>query len=121
MNIAQYQKVSGVVVHQRQICGVWLDGANAARFFSLFEQGRMAELEERAARTNTEDLEARVAKLEKPQCLPPAPVVERFPEEGGWPSPHIDRVFDLLYFIRSFFGQRPISWRLTDGTLVAHR
>jgi Zn-finger nucleic acid-binding protein len=42
MNLAQYQKVSGVVVHRCVTCGVWLDGNNAAKFFLLFEAGRMA-------------------------------------------------------------------------------
>ena len=74
MNLTPYQKVSGVVVHRCVTCGVWLDGANAAKFFFLFEAGRMAEFEQRAARAKTEELESRVAKLEKQQSLPPRPM-----------------------------------------------
>jgi len=105
MNPAQYQKVSGVVVHRCLTCGVWLDGANAAKFFSLFEEGRMTELEQRAARASTEDLEARVAKLEKQQSLPPSCAAESFPEPAGWSSSYLDHVSNLLYLIRSFFQQ----------------
>jgi Zn-finger nucleic acid-binding protein len=102
MNVAQYQKVSGVVVHRCVTCGVWIDGANAAKFFSLFEEGRMTELEQRAARASTEDLEARVAKLEKQQNLPSTCAAESFPEPSGWSSTYLDHIYDLLYFIRSF-------------------
>jgi Zn-finger nucleic acid-binding protein len=104
MNPAQYQKVSGVVVHRCRTCGVWLDGANAAKFLSLFEQGRMTELEQRAAQANTEDLEARVAKLERQLSLPAASGAEDLPRADRLSSPYVDRVFDLLYFIRSFFA-----------------
>jgi Zn-finger nucleic acid-binding protein len=83
MNPAQYQKVSGVLVHRCMTCGVWLDGTNAIKFFSLFEQGRMAELQQRAARASTEELEERVAKLEKQQILPSASIIASEPMSTG--------------------------------------
>jgi len=101
MNLAQYQKVSGIVVHQCMTCGIWLDGANAAKFYSLFEQGRMADLEQRAARVTTEELEARLAKLERRQDLPPAPIVGSEPEVVRDLSAVL--VFDFLSFLGSLF------------------
>jgi Zn-finger nucleic acid-binding protein len=101
MNLAQYQKVSGIVVHQCMTCGIWLDGANAAKFYSLFEQGRMADLEQRAARVTTEELEARLTKLERRQDLPPAPIVGSEPEVVRDLSAVL--VFDFLSFLGSLF------------------
>jgi len=101
MNPAQYQKVSGVFVHQCVTCGFWLDGANADKFFSLFEQGRMADLEQRAARATTEDLEARVARLERQRTFPSTSVLESEPD--CMPS-HSAVVLDhLLGLLRSLF------------------
>jgi len=103
MNLAQYQKVSGVVIHRCVTCGVWLDGANAAKFFFLFEAGRMAEFEQRAERANTEELEARVAKLEKQQSLPPSScAMSEIPvtRSDSW---GVFAVFDLLGFLGSLF------------------
>ena len=104
MNLAQYQKVSGVLVHRCATCGVWLDGANAAKFFFLFEAGRMADFEQRASRTNTEDLEARVAKLEKQQSLPPPSCVANEPLYVDSGARHVSLLFDLLGFLGSFFN-----------------
>jgi uncharacterized protein len=103
MNRTQYQKVSGVVVHRCAACGVWLDGANAAKFFAPFEQGRLAELEQRAARANTEELEARVAKLEKQQSLPPAPILAAEAEITRPAPSAVFILFDLLGFLGSLF------------------
>ena len=103
MNLAQYQKVSGVVVHRCVTCGVWLDGTNAAKFFFLFEAGRMAEFEQRAARSNTEELEARVAKLEEQQGLqPPSSAMRELPVTPS-NSSGVFAVFDLLGFLGSLF------------------
>ena len=104
MNLAQYQKVSGVVVHRCLTCGVWLDGANAAKFFSLFEQGRLAELEQRAARANAAELEARIAKLEQRQSLPPASLLASEPGRTDSDPSHFYILFDLLGFLASLFG-----------------
>ena len=102
MNVAQYQKVSGVVVHRCMTCGVWLDGTNAAKFLELCEQGRMAELEQRAARTNGEELEARVAKLEKQQSLSPASAIASEFVPPPWDSS--GAVLDLFRcLVRSLF------------------
>jgi Zn-finger nucleic acid-binding protein len=105
MNRAQYQKVSGVVVHRCMTCGVWLDGTNAAKFFSLFEQGRMAELEQREARASTEELEERVAKLERQQSLPSTSILTSEPMTTGSTPYHIFAVFDLLGFLGSLFDR----------------
>ena len=103
MNPAQYQKVSGVVVHRCMTCGVWLDGANATKFFSLFEQGRMAELEQRTARANTEELETRVAKLEKQQSLPSASSIASDLDVTFPASPTTLAAEALFQFLRSLF------------------
>jgi len=104
MNLAQYQKVSGVLVHRCATCGVWLDGANAAKFFFLFEAGRLADFEQRASRANAEELEARVANLEKQQSLPPPSCVvnESLCVDSG--ARNVSLLFDLLGFLGSFFG-----------------
>lgn len=104
MNVAQYQKVSGVVVHRCMTCGVWLDGANAAKFFFLFEAGRMAELEDRASHVNTEELEARVAKLEKQQSLPPTLLGACEAGTIGPAPSNLHILFDLIGFLGSLFG-----------------
>lgn len=103
MNPAQYQKVSGVVVHRCMTCGVWLDGANAAKFFFLFEAGRMEEVEQRSARADTEELEARVAKLEKQQSLPAPPGIMRDYPVGRSDSTGVLAVFNLIAFLVSLF------------------
>jgi len=103
MNVAQYQKVSGVVVHHCTTCGVWLDGANAGKFFFLFEAGRMSELEHRAARADTEDLEARVAKLEKQQSLPASSLAAGGLEVLGSDASGGFMLLDLISFLGSFF------------------
>ena len=103
MNPAHYQKVSGVVVHRCATCGVWLDGNNAAKFFFLFEAGRMAELEQRAGRATTEDLEARVAKLEKQQTLPPSSIAIRDDIVADADPSGIFTVAGLFAFLGSLF------------------
>jgi Zn-finger nucleic acid-binding protein len=103
MNPVLYQKVSGVVLHRCATCGAWLDGTNADKFLLLFEAGRMAEFEQRAVRAGTEDLEARVAKLEKQQDFrPPSQAMS----EPGFPpssSSAVSDVLDLLGFLSSLF------------------
>ena len=103
MNPVQYQKVSGVVLHRCATCGAWLDGTNADKFFLLFEAGRMAEFEQRAVRAGTEDLEARVAKLEKQQDFPPSSQAMCEPVFPSWSSSGLSAVFDLLGFLGSLF------------------
>jgi Zn-finger nucleic acid-binding protein len=105
MNLAQYRKVSGVVVHRCMTCGVWLDGTNAAKFFFLFEAGRMAEFEQRAARADTEELEVRVAKLEKQQSLPPTSTAMSEPDVAYTRRPGIFLLFDLLGFLGSLWDE----------------
>jgi len=103
MNLTQYQKVSGVVVHRCMTCGVWLDGANAGKFFFLFEAGRMAEFEDRAARVDTEELEARVAKLEKQQSLPPPSIAMSEPNVTHSYQSGPLLLFNLLGFLASLW------------------
>jgi Zn-finger nucleic acid-binding protein len=103
MNLTQYQKVSGVVVHRCMTCGVWLDGANAAKFFFLFEAGRMAEFEKRAARADTEELKARIAKLEKQQSLPSPSCSMSEPDVTYTHRSGIFPLFDVLGFLGSLW------------------
>ena len=103
MNLTQYQKVSGVVVHRCLTCGVWLDGANAAKFFFLFEAGRMAEFEKRAARADTEELKARIAKLEKQQSLPSPSCSMSEPDVTYTHRSGIFPLFDVLGFLGSLW------------------
>jgi hypothetical protein len=103
MNRAQYHKVSGVVVHQCLTCGIWLDGANTAKFASLFERGRMADLEERAARVTTEEIEARLTRLEHRQDFPPASVIESEPAPVLRDLSAVAIVFDFVSFLGSLF------------------
>jgi hypothetical protein len=102
MNIKRYGDLSGVVVHQCLTCGVWLDGDNAAKFFLLFEAGRLTELEERTNRTLTEDLQARVAKLERLAAMPSAATT--LDQDCAISSNGTTLLaFDLLGFLRSLF------------------
>ena len=105
MNLEQYKKVSGVVVHRCMTCGVWLDGANAAKFFFLFEACRMAEFEQRSARANTEELEARVAKLEKQQSLPPTSHAAAESDVTYAHRSGFLLLFDLLGFLGSLWDE----------------
>ena len=102
MNPKLYGVVSGIVVHQCRTCGAWLNGENAAKFFLLFEAGRLPELAERASRAVVEDLEARVTKLERQASVPSvAPTLDR-----DCPTPinrTAQRVYDLFAFLDSLF------------------
>ena len=105
MNLAQYQEVSGVVVHRCQTCGVWIDGANTVKFFVLFEQGRLDELSARAARTKTAALEARIASLENTSRGPATILVAGPAEVSHAPPSGIFLLFDLLGFLASLFDE----------------
>jgi Zn-finger nucleic acid-binding protein len=103
MNVAQYRKVSGVVVHRCRTCGIWLDGTNAAKFLLLFESGRMTELEQRETMAATQELEARVTKLERQQSLPPSPAPTCEPFVGVSAPLGVFAVLDLVGFLGSLF------------------
>jgi hypothetical protein len=79
-----------------------LDGDNAAKFFLLFEAGRLTELQERTNRALTEDLQARVAKLERQAVMPAAATTL---DQDCAISSNGAALFaiDLLGFLRSLF------------------
>ena len=63
----------------------------------------MAELEQRAGRATTEDLEARVAKLEKQQTLPPSSIAIRDDIVADADPSGIFTVAGLFAFLGSLF------------------